>query len=191
MIVWASVLGLIGCASGPSVVPVTPEATADGSLGPGDVFDVRVYGEEELSGSYQVSGSGTIDYPLVGRIEVAGLEPVEVADRISASLKQGEYLRSPQVSVFVREYNSKKVNIMGAVAKPGTYPVRDGMTVVEAISGAGGLTSIAAGNDVVVTRRVDGQVVRFKVAVSDAASGRVQDVAIQAGDTIFVPERVF
>lgn len=184
-------VSVLSACGAPSAPPDVPPVSADTTLGPGDVFDVRVFGEDELSGTYQVSSSGTIDYPLIGRFDVSGLEPNGLADALAKQLQDGEFLRNPQVSVFVQEYNSKKVNIVGAVAKPGNYPVGAGLTAVQLVSIAGGLTSLAAGNDVVVTRQTDNGPLRFKVPVAKASEGRAQDVPLQAGDIVYVPERVF
>lgn len=181
----------LGC--GP--MPTTPTAPLvpqdDTSLGAGDVFDVRVFGEEELSDTYRVAQDGSFDYPFVGRIEVQGLQPEAVAQTIASRLREGDLLRNPQVSVFVREYNSKKINVMGEVENAGTFTMTSGMTVVQAISLAGGFTSIAQQNGTVVTRRVDGAVRRFTVPVQTITEGRAEDFPLQAGDTVYVPQRVF
>jgi protein involved in polysaccharide export with SLBB domain len=163
----------------------------DTRLGPGDVFEVRVYEEKELSGKFRVANNGTVDYPFIGRIEVASMEPHQVADVISKKLVEGGYLRAPQVSVFVEQYNSKRITVLGAVAKPGAFPMTSGLTIVQAISFAGGFTSIAAEDDTVITRKVDGKLKRYKVPVREMMEGKVDDFALQSGDSIFVPERVF
>lgn len=163
----------------------------DTTLGVGDTFEVRVYGEESLTGTYQVSGDGMIDFPFVGRVEVVGREPTGVAGEIQTRLRDGGYLRNPQVRVLVSAYSSKQVSVMGAVGKPGVFPLTNGITVVHAISLAGGLSSVASGNDVIVSRRVNGELQRFRVPVDDVSEGRADDFPLQAGDIIFVPQRVF
>jgi protein involved in polysaccharide export with SLBB domain len=189
---WVPVLALaLACTNGspsPQAVAVEPDDT---TLGAGDVFAVRVYGEEDLTNQYRVSQDGTIDFPLVGRIEVAGREPTEVADLIAARLRSGEVLVSPQVSVSVEEYNSKRFSVMGAVAQPGTFPMSTGLTVVQAISLAGGFTPLASRNSVVVTRRVDDELRRYQVKVEDVTRGEADDVVLRAGDIVYVPERMF
>ena len=186
------VLAAAGCGGGNmSTNADLPPAIEDTTLGVGDVFDVRVYGEEHLSTSYRVAQDGTIDFPFVGRYAVAGAEPPAVADGLAERLRDGGYLRNPQVSVFVREVRSKRVSVVGAVARPGTLELTSGMTVVHAISQAGGFTSIASTNQVIVSRRVGGELRRFRVPVEDVQEGAVDDVALQAGDIVYVPERVF
>lgn len=170
---------------------VPPPATDDTTLGPGDVFTVRVYAEEELSGSHRVAPDGTIDFPLLGPVDVNGLEPPAVAARIQRQLRDRDYLRNPHVSVYVDEYASKRVSVVGAVANPGTFPLQPGMTVVQAISMAGGFSSLADRDATVVNRRLDGRTIQYRVPVGKVTRGQAEDIAVAAGDIIFVPERLF
>ena len=181
--------GCAGVSSERSAVPGAAEN--DTSLGAGDTFDVRVYGQENLTDTYRVAQDGTIDFPLIGRVEVSGLEPTEVADLLAARLEEDGYLIEPQVSILVQEYKSKRISVMGAVAASGTFPMQSGLTVVEAISLAGGFTALANRNDTVVTRRVDGGVRRFRVSVDEITRGRAEDFPLHAGDIVYVPERLF
>jgi polysaccharide export outer membrane protein len=173
------------------VTEVPPPATDDTTLGPGDVFTVRVYGEDMMSGSHQVAPDGTINFPLLGAVQVSGLEPTEVAEKIQTELRERDLLRNPHVSVYVEEYASKRVSVMGAVANPGTFPLEPGMTVVQAISMAGGFSSLADRDGTVVTRRIEGEIVRYRVPVARVTKGQAKDIAVAAGDIIFVPERLF
>ncbi len=168
-----------------------PAPIADTTLGNGDVFDVSVYDEEELSGSYRVDDNGSIDFPLIGRVQVDGLEPSDVASLLAQLLRDGEFLRDPHVSVFVQEYNSKRVAVLGAVQRPGNLSFAPGMTVVQAISQAGGFTPLASKNKVTLSRRVEGTLRRFEVRADDVTRGESEDPRVQPGDIIFVPERVF
>jgi protein involved in polysaccharide export with SLBB domain len=183
------VSGCGGASSGPR--PALAPVADDTTLGSGDTFDVRVYGEKELSGSYRVSSEGTIDFPLVGRIEVIGKEPNEVTDLIAARLVEKQILRNPQVSIVVTDYGSKRVSVMGAVSKPGTFTMVSGLTVVHAISLAGGFTSIANRNQTIVSRKIDGKLMRFPVAVERITEGREDDFPLRAGDVVYIPERLF
>jgi len=181
-----------GCSKrGVQVTDVPPPATDDTTLGPGDVFTVRIYGEEELSGDHQVAPDGTINFPLLGAVQVNGLEPPAVADEIRQALKERDLLRDPHVSVYVEQYASKRVSVVGAVANPGAFKLEPGMTVVQAISMAGGFSSLADRDATVVTRRLDGQTVRYRVPVAKVAKGQAEDIEVAAGDIIFVPERLF
>jgi len=183
----------LGCGGEAHTTPAPTETVGseDALLGAGDVFEVRVYGEKELSGEYRVGPDGSVDYPFVGRVEVKGLSPSDVSKRIAEQLRQGDYLRSPQVSVFVKEYASKRITVSGAVGKDGNFPITPGLTLVQAISLAGGFTPLASQNDVAVTRRVDGKLKRYRIRVEDISEGRADDFILQAGDIIYVPERLF
>lgn len=170
---------------------VPPPATDDTTLGPADVITVRVYGEEAMTGSHQVGPDGTISFPLLGAVQVSGLEPTEVAEKIQTQLRERDLLRNPQVSVYVESYASKRVSVVGAVANPGTFPLQPGMTVVQAISMAGGFSSLADRDGTVVTRRRGKEIVRYRVPVARVTKGQAEDIEVAAGDIIFVPERLF
>ena len=86
---------------------------------------------------------------------------------------------------------SKKVTVLGAVSKPGSFRLVDGMTVVQAVSLAGGFTPLAAANETIVTRQADGRLQRFKIPVEEITEGRQDDVPLRAGDTVYVPKRIF
>src|SRR5450755_1719888 len=89
-------------------------APAEDRVGIDDVFDVRVYGETELSGSYRVATDGTIDYPLAGRLHVSGLRSGEIQQLLVAKLKEG-YLKVPQITVTIKERNGQKIAVFGQV----------------------------------------------------------------------------
>ncbi len=182
---------LAACPHGRST-PTSPPlpVVSDTTLGPGDVFAVEVFGEKDLSGRYRVSAKGTIDYPLVGSIHVEGLTPPGVSTLIRDRLASG-YLKNPSVSVFVEAYNSKKVSVFGQVRKPGTFNYVANMSIVEAITLAGGFTPIAAKNKISVTRTVNGESKRFTIAVEEIGQGKASNYLVRSGDIVFVPERVF
>ncbi len=163
---------------------------AASTLGPGDVLEVRVYQEPELSGVYQIGSQGDVLFPLCKSVAVGGLTANEAAEKLRACLSQG-FMRDPQVSVLVKEYNSKKVFVFGEVQKPGTFPYEDGMSVVQAVTIAGGFTRTAAQNNTSVTRRVQGQEVKMKVPVQDIALGKAPNFTLEPGDIVYVPESLF
>jgi polysaccharide export outer membrane protein len=160
------------------------------TLGPGDVLEVRVYREPELSGVYQIGSEGDVVFPLCQRVVLNGLTPNGAADKFRACLAAG-FMRDPQVTVVVKEYNSKKVFVFGEVQKPGTFVYQDGMSIVQAVTAAGGFTRTASQNATSVTRRVDGQEVRMKVNVQDIALGKAPNFTLEPGDIVFVPESLF
>ncbi|MCU1279934.1 MAG: polysaccharide export protein [bacterium] len=169
-------------------LPVPPQI--DTTFGVGDTFDVRVFGEADLSGSYKVGGQGNIDFPLIGIVRVQGLDPQGVAKLLADKLRQG-ILRDPQVTVLAKEQTSKKVYIMGQVGRPGTLPYTPSMNVVEAITLAGGFTPLAAKNDTVVTRVENGKKTIVKIPAGDIGEGRARNFFLLPGDIISVPERIF
>lgn len=159
------------------------------ALGPGDTFEVRVYRDADLSGVFQVSPAGTIDYPLLGTLAVAGLDSQQVATRIREGLARG-YVREPFVTVTVKEFLSKRVYVLGQVEKPGTFRYEDGMSVIQAITLAGGVTKASRPNEVVVTRHEDGREVRFSVPVRDISEGKAKNLYLRPGDIVYVPESI-
>jgi polysaccharide export outer membrane protein len=185
-------VGSVGCYGPP---PRTPAAGAQGSsaedrVGIDDVFEVRVYGEPDLSGMYRVAVDGTVDYPLAGRLRVVGLRSGEIQQLLVAKLKEG-YMTSPQITVTVKERNSQKVTVFGQVAKPGQVGYYPNMTIVDAIASAGGFTGIAAKNSVNLRREVSGKIETHVYPVADIAEGRSQNVMVLPGDVLVVDERVF
>jgi polysaccharide export outer membrane protein len=189
----ALVLVLFGCAhhqvGAPPSLPVPTPSTA---VGPGDVFDVSVLGEKDLPKTFRVQPDGSINFPYLDRLVVAGLEPQEIEEAIKKGLLDKKILLEPQVTLIVTQYNSKKVSIVGAVLRPGSFPWSEGMKLVDAISLCGGLTQIADGDHVRITRLVAaGKTVTATVSVDDITDGKLGDVPLQAGDTIKVDQRVF
>lgn len=183
--------GIAACGDPPpSKYPAQQTIVEDTTLGAGDLFMVRVYRQDELSGEYSVSSEGTISFPLIGTVAVEGKTPAQVERLIRDSLANG-YLKDPQVSVLVKEYRSKKVSVFGQVRKPGTLPFVDGMTVVEAISQAGGFTEMARKNAVTVTRKGGPNSKKFTVPVESIGEGKAANFFMRPGDTIFVPRRLW
>jgi protein involved in polysaccharide export with SLBB domain len=160
------------------------------TLGAGDMLEVRVYQEADLSGPYRVSPEGTIDFPLCGKVTLASLTPSQASDVLTKCLAKG-YLKNPQVTVLIREYNSKKIFVFGEVQRPGTFPYDESMSIVQAVTLAGGFTKLAAKNNTNVTRIIEGQEHKIRVPVEDIAVGKEKNFLLQAGDIVFVPESFF
>ena len=184
------------CRTAPPQPVLTPAAAVEaqgastgGTLGPGDVVEVRVFQEPEHSGVWRLSPEGTIDYPLCGKVELAGRTSSTAADALNQCLAR--YLRRPQVSINIREYNSKKVFVFGEVQKPGTFPLEGEMSIIQAVTLAGGFTKLAAKNNTNVTRIVEGQERKIRVPVEDIGVGRERNFLLQPGDIVFVPESFF
>jgi polysaccharide export outer membrane protein len=174
----------------PSVPILAVELAPEERLGIDDVFEVRVFGEKDLSDFYRVAADGTIDFPFVGRIMVLGMRSGDVQELIAKKLKEG-YLKNPQVSLMVKEWNSRKVSVIGQVQKPGAVAFFPNMTVVDAIAAAGGFTGIASKNAVTLRREGKGTVESKMCPVADISEGRAPNVALRPGDILVVEERLF
>ncbi len=148
-------------------------------LGSGDQIRVTVYGEEDLSGEFEIDGTGTIGLPLIGAVTIGGKILSAAQKQIAEQLADG-FLVNPRVSIEVLNY--RPFYILGEVKSPGSYPYVSGMTVLNAIALASGFTYRASENKIEVTRRVDGveQKVRIKLTA-----------AVLPGDILRVPERLF
>ena len=160
------------------------------SLGPGDVIEISVYREPDLAGKYRISDDGMIDFPLIGPVKLLGQRPEQIEEEIRSRLAAG-YLVEPKVTVFVKEHNSQKIHVMGQVNRPGTFNYESGMTVIQAVTNAGGFTKLASKNSVQLTRVSSGKEERFEVAVGDIGKGTARNIELQPGDIIFVPEAIF
>ena len=172
---------VVGCASAPGG---TGDAAARDAfdarnyrLGTGDEIRVSVFGEPELSGEVRVDGRGEVTLPLVGAIEAEALTSAALAEAIATALQDG-YLRDPRVTVEVTAY--RPYFILGEVAKPGTYPYQDGLTVLNAVATAEGFTYRANERVVFIIRDGEKEERRF---VLDS------NTPVRPGDTIRIGER--
>ncbi len=168
--------GLAGCAT-PAYLATNPNAPY--TLGSGDRVRVIVFGQESLSNSYAVDGSGNIFMPLIGVVAAKGQTTESLARSIEAKLRNG-YLREPRVSVEVEAY--RPFFVLGEVTTPGQYPYIYGMTAETAVAVAGGFTPRAYHDSVRLTRVIDGRSFTLDVPINQL---------IRPGDTIVVHERYF
>ena len=160
------------------------------SLGKDDVFEVRVFKEPDLSSVYRVSSDGTINFPLIGTVVVLGKTPDEIEQEIKHRL-EADFLKHAYVSVFIKEFNSKKVFVFGQVAKAGTFRYEDQMTIIQVITLAGGFSKTAAKNSVHLTRLVNGTEKKMTIDVEKIWKGSLPNIKLKPGDIIFVPETIF
>lgn len=161
-----------------SDIPLPPDATLDYRLGSGDKLRLIVFGEPDLSGEFDVSGSGRVALPLIGQVEAEGLTLSELESAVVAKLQDG-YLNNPRVSVEVLNY--RPFYIYGEVGSPGQYPYTNGMTVLNAVAVAGGYTYRANQDRVYITRG-EGAEVAYPAS---------QAVKVLPGDVVRVSERFF
>ncbi len=156
-----------------------------GLIGAGDLVDMSVFDTPELSGKLRVSNSGDVILPLVGSLHVAGLSANEVQNLIRQQLMDGEFLKDPQVTVFVTEYATQGVSVLGEVKTPGVYPAFGPHNLVDYISFAGGLTPLA-GTDITITRAGHPNDPENVKISSSSSSKPLNNPEILPGDSIFV-----
>jgi len=139
---------------------------ADYKIGAKDLLEISVFGLEEMNKTVRVSEDGKITLPLLGEVEVEGLTKTELEKKLSQLLEE-KYLQSPQVTVFIKEYQSKRISVLGAVGEPGPYELLGRQTLLQLISEAGGLTE-DAGDDIIVIRQFqDGTNISLKISIDD------------------------
>lgn len=187
---WACVvaLGAAGCGTAFSIpdgarpvseLPARPGGAA--VLGPGDVLDVVYFGREELSGEFPVDESGAIQYPLAGKVTVSGLTGDEAAALLSERMIP--FFNSPQIAVtpLIR------VNVLGAVVRPGLYPLNPTFNVFDAIGSAGGPSREADFEEILLVRGGEYYVIDTRQTLQLGRS--LSQIGIQSGDVIVVPDR--
>ena len=178
-------------ATGLAASDPTAEATATTGpgaagykIGPLDVLDISVFKVPELSKSVQVADGGTINLPLVGEIRAGGMTAQEIERDLTARLG-AKYLQKPQVTVYVKEYNSQRVTVEGAVKKQGIYPIKGKNSLMQVIAMAEGLDT-KSDSTVVVVRYIDGKRSAAKFDINSIRSGETEDPPLQAGDMVVV-----
>ena len=167
--------------------PAISKDDASYVIGPGDVLSIDVWKEKELSKQVTVRLDGKISLTLVNDVQAAGLTSTELRNQLTEKYK--DFVEVPEVAVTVIESRSKRIYLLGKVARPGEYLMQKDMTVVQAVSLAGGLAEWADSSDVKLIRKIDGVEQTFLVDYDAIVSGKdlSQNVLLQPDDTIFVP----
>ena len=169
--------------------PPTPAAGTSSSyiIQPGDVLDIQVWKEPEVSKSIPVRPDGKISLPLVNDVQASGSTAGALTTDLTDRLKK--FIADPQVTVMVTQINSQRFYVMGEVTRGGTYPLVPGMTVLQGLSGAGGFTPFANAKKIYILRDEAGKQVKYPFNYRDVVKGKSQDqnIALQPGDTIVVP----
>jgi polysaccharide export outer membrane protein len=169
-----------------SLIPAAQPVEVTSGLTIGDGFEVRVFNEEDIGGAFQVQEDGTIDFPLIGRVNVLGKTQAELAALLESKLGEG-YLRDPHVTIILTSRENLEVSVLGEVAQPGSFPYAEKLTLVQAISNAGGLTEMGQVRRVKLTRKGPHGVGTYEVSLKAITDGREEDILLQPGDIIFVP----
>jgi len=185
--------GPVNAADDPAT-PATPAAASpDYRIGPGDTLKISVFQNDELSATLPVRPDGKISSPLVEDMVAVGKTPTQLARDIEKSL--GEYIKAPKVSVVVTNALSvySQVKIIGQVKTPESLPFHDGMTVLDAVLAAGGLSQFAAGNRARLVRQDHGNETEIKIRLDDLMNkGDIkQNLPLMPGDILVVPETRF
>ncbi len=171
----------------PSAYPSQPTYVEDSTVAPSDLLEIRVAKQDQLTGEFEIDASGLISFPHIGTVTGAGRTPLEIQAEIQAKLADG-YLRDPQVMVRIKERRSKKISVFGEVRKGTIIPFNEGMTILEAISVAGGFTPRAWENAVKVTRKSATGAEEFTVPVKVIANGKAPPFYMRPGDSVYVPK---
>ena len=167
-----------------------PASEAEGAAGStallldvGDVLEIRVFDTPELSGKFRVDGHGNLTLPVGGAVEVKGLSPEQVQLAVEQRFRQREVLRDPHVEVFVLEYATQRVTVMGEVKNPGVYPIGGKRNVLDFISVAGGPTSTASKTALVTHKNSAAQPITVDLSTSAQTAPQPQ---VEPGDRIVV-----
>jgi polysaccharide export outer membrane protein len=175
-------------ASDPAKPSSTP-ATTDPAyiIGPEDVLDVNVWKEPDMTRIVPVRPDGKISLPLINDVQAAGSTPQQLAASVTEKLRK--FITEPQVTVIVAAINSQRVFVVGEVLRAGAFPLIPGMTVLQAISSAGGFTTFADVKKIHVMRMADGKHVNLPFNYREVLKGDNpdQNIKLQPGDTVVIP----
>lgn len=179
-------LTVSACQSVPTTVQAAPgeqaaqqQAFGAYALGNGDQLRITVFGQPDLSGQFEVDGTGSISMPLIGQVEALGLTTPELEKRIVTML-EGDYILNPRVSAEVINY--RPFYVLGEVNRPGEYPYTSGLTVLNAVASAGGFT-YRANKKIVYIKSVDSS--------AEQAFELTTSTTVRPGDTLRIGERIF
>jgi polysaccharide export outer membrane protein len=188
LLILATLAGVLAALTGGAAAQAAP-TRASGVIGQRDNVEIRVFRQEDLTTSGQLSPNGTISMPLIGAVKMAGLTTDQAAAAITAKLKDG-YLVNPQVSVTIEARVRRSVTVLGQVQNPGVFeiPADRKLTLVEAIGMAGGATRIS--NTKKITLKRSGGRVQT-VNLKDITAGKAADITLRDGDVLDVPESIF
>jgi polysaccharide export outer membrane protein len=165
---------------------LTKSVTDDYRIGPGDLLDVKVYEAEDLSGQVRVNSSGVVTYPLLGEVELGSLTVREAEERLQDRIG-AKYVKDPHITVFVQEYRSKKVAVVGAVKNPGSFDLLGNGRVLDALAMAGGLDE-DAGKLVYISRQGEEGQTEIDLNQLLIKGDAKLNLPVSMGDTLFVPE---
>lgn len=179
--------------SAQGLVAARQQGAANYVIGPQDVLAISVLEDDKLNGRYTVEADGTFSFPLIGRVQAGGLTIRDFEASLKKRLMDGFFV-NPQVAVNVEQYRSQRVFVTGEVRQPGMIPLTGGMTLVEALTRAGGAESATSSGEVAIVREKDPRApvspegdepIRVNLRELEAG-GRVGNIELRDGDTIYV-----
>jgi len=182
-----------GASAGSGQTPRTtlPSAAArvgtEYRLSPLDIVEISVFQVPDLTKTVEINARGDIALPLIGTVQAGGKTTTELQEEIAAKLAK-DYLQSPQVSVFVKEYRSQKVTVEGAVVSPGVYEIPGQASLLQVLAMAKGIDRVGDDNSVMIFRNIDGQRMAAAFDVDKIRKGENDDPQVLAGDTVVVGE---
>ncbi|HUD86752.1 MAG TPA: polysaccharide biosynthesis/export family protein [Xanthobacteraceae bacterium] len=154
-------------------------------IGPLDVLDISVFKVPDLAKTVQVAEDGTINYPLLGTVQAAGKTAHQIEGDITQKLGT-KYLRDPHVTVLVKEYNSQRVTVEGAVKTSGVYSIKGNTSLTQVMAMAGDIDTTVYSGNVVVFRMIDGARTAAKFDIDAIRSGKAEDPQMEPGDIVVV-----
>ncbi len=176
----------------PKAEPAESQTSEEYRIHPLDILEIIIYMEDDLQKHYRVSQTGHVTYPFAGKIKVIDLTVSELEKKLT-SLLSPDYFIDPQISIFIDEYHSRRIFVLGAVDNPGSYtiPPEKELSVVEAISLAGGFTKVARTTKIKVVRIEGGKEKSIEVDVKEITKhgDKSKDVKLKPNDIVIVPER--
>ena len=176
-------------ASAPKTAAVKPADVDQSRIGAGDTIRITVYQSPDLSMETRVNEGGAISYPLLGRVQLAGLTVTAAEQHIASELKRRDFVKDPQVIIVVTQVRANQVNVLGQVGKPGRYPLDlTGMRLTEVLALAGGVVAGVGSDTIVLTGTRDGKLFRHEIDLPRlfSAGGTGEDIVVAPGDTIWV-----
>lgn len=164
------------------------ERSLEYKIGPQDLLEIAVFGLDEMNKTVRVSEDGNITLPLLGEIAVKDLTKSQLEQKLTRLLVE-KYLQDPQVTIFIREYQSKRVSVLGAVSQPGRYELLGRQTLLHMIAQAGGMTNEAGGEIIVVREKEDGTSKSLRISIDDLIlkGDSSLNIPLEPGDIVNIP----
>lgn len=166
-------------------VPAGQVVADDYRIGPQDLIEIQVFGIDTLRREVRVNSRGAVSMPLIGNVIIGGLTGEEAETLIAAKYEK-DYLRDPQVSLFIKEYTSQRITVEGAVAKPGIYPIRGSTSLMQAIAIAGGQGQLSDLHEVMVYRREGADKKTYTYDLDKIRTGELEDPSLVNEDVVVV-----